>query len=158
MEVSLKYAVIERERRFLISTLPAGVVETRTIVDHYLPDTRLRLREVTNGDGSVVRKLTQKVRLSSGPEEVACTNVYLSDAEWALFRGLSARHLWKVRHIVERDGYRIAIDEFEDGTLLAEIDDGDEVPKAVPSWLDATAEVTRDERWIGSELAARTCC
>lgn len=62
MEVSLKYAVAERERRFLISALAAGVVETRTIVDHYLTGTRLRLREVTNGDGSVVRKLTQKTR------------------------------------------------------------------------------------------------
>ena len=44
----------------------------------------MRLREVTNGDGNVVRKLTQKIRLSSGPEEIAYTHLYLSDAEWAL--------------------------------------------------------------------------
>jgi hypothetical protein len=62
VEVSLKYAVAERERRFLISALPAGMVETRTIVDHYVTGTRLRLREVTKDDGSVVRRLTQKIR------------------------------------------------------------------------------------------------
>lgn len=153
MEVSLKYAVVERERRFLISALPDGVVETRTIVDHYLADTRLRLREVTLGDGSVARKLTQKIRLSSGPEEVACTNMYVNDAEWLLLRKLPARMLRKTRHIVERDGRRIAVDEFEDGSLLAEVDDGDASPTAVPNWLEVIADVSDDERWTGSELA-----
>lgn len=125
MEVSLKYAVIERERRYLVSVIPDGVIETRIIVDHYLDGTRLRLREVTTGDGRVVHKLTQKIRLSNGPHEIACTNVYVNDVEWALLRELPARSLRKTRHIIEQDGYRIAVDAFQDGSLLAEIDDGD---------------------------------
>ena len=153
MDVSLKYAVVERERRFLVSEVPAGVVEVRTIVDRYVTGTRLRLREVTDGDGNVVRKLTQKVRLSTGPAEVACTNLYLDDAEWSLVRELPARSLRKTRHVVERDGWRIVVDEFEDGTLLAEIDDAHEHPRPVPDWLLVIEDVSDDERWTGHGLA-----
>jgi hypothetical protein len=58
------------------------------------------------------------------------------------------------RHVVERDGYRIAVDELQDGSLLAEIDDGNASPTAVPTWLDVIADVTEDERWTGSERVA----
>jgi len=34
--VSLKYAVVERERRFLVDHIPDGVVSTRQIVDRYV--------------------------------------------------------------------------------------------------------------------------
>ena len=43
MVVSLKYAVVERERRFLVSKLPGAVQERRRIVDRYVTGTRLRL-------------------------------------------------------------------------------------------------------------------
>lgn len=154
MAGSLKYAVIERERRFLVSEIPDGVVESRAIVDHYVIGTRLRLREVTDGDGGVVRKLNQKIRISVGPADVACTSIYLDDLEWALLSGLPARTLRKTRHIVKRDGYRIAVDEFDDGTLLAEIDDWDDSPVPVPVWLAVIADVSKDEGWTGSKLAA----
>ncbi len=81
--VSLKYAVVERERRWLVRRIPEGVSSVRDIVDRYVTGTRLRLREVREADGTVVRKLGHKVRLSDGPAEVACTNLYLDDAEWA---------------------------------------------------------------------------
>ncbi len=74
MSVSLKYAVVERERRWLVRRIPEGVSSTKDIVDRYVTGTRLRLREVREADGTVVRKLGQKVRLSDGPAEVACTN------------------------------------------------------------------------------------
>jgi hypothetical protein len=32
-------------------------------------------------DGTVVRKLGHKVRLSAGPREVACTSMYLDDGD-----------------------------------------------------------------------------
>lgn len=153
VEVSLKYAVVERERRWLVSAVPAGVVETRAIVDHYVDGTRLRLREVTHGDGRVVRKLTQKIRLASGPGEVACTNLYVNGAEWAVLKGLPGRSLRKTRHVVEREGLRIVVDELEDGSLVAEIDDGDGAPRPVPTWLDVIADVSADERWTGVALA-----
>jgi CYTH domain-containing protein len=150
---SLKYAVVERERRFLLASLPDGVVGTKEISDRYLTGTRLRLREVRERDGTVVRKLGHKVRLSAGPAEVACTNFYLNDHEWAALEALPARVLRKKRHVVQRDGLTIAVDEHEDGTLVAEIDDRDQPSQFVPDWLDTLEDVSDDERWTGVSLA-----
>ena len=148
-----KYAVVERERRYLLASLPEGVTGTWEIVDRYVTGTRLRLREVRQDDGSVVRKLGHKVRLTEGPEEIACTNFYLDDEEWTVLAELPARTLRKKRHLVARDGWRLAIDEHEDGTLVAEIDDGEEPSDGVPEWLDVVSDVTRDEAWTGGRLA-----
>jgi CYTH domain-containing protein len=155
MAVSLKYAVIERERRFLIRSMPSGVRGVSEIRDRYIERTRLRLREVRGEDGRVVRKLGQKVRLGDGPAAIACTSMYLDDDEWLLLSGLPAWVLTKRRHRVERDGVRVVIDEFEDGTLLAEIDDGELPPKPAPAWLDVVDDVTADELWTGASLAER---
>ena len=154
MAVSLKYAVIERERRFLVRSIPSEVGRVTRIVDRYIEGSRLRLREVQGQDGQVVRKLGHKVRLGDGFSEIACTSIYLDDAEWRLLSLLPARVLHKRRHHVERDGVHVAIDQFEDGTLLAEIDDGDRSPAPVPSWLEVVADVTADESWTGGSLAA----
>lgn len=153
MHDPLKYAAVERERRFLVAHIPEGVVEVRQIVDHYLDGTRLRLREVTDADGAVTRKLGHKVRLTSGPTEIACTSVYLDDREWELLRALPSRTLRKTRHIIERDGIRLTVDELDGGTLLAEIDDGDATPHAIPRWLEVLREVTTEEHWTGANLA-----
>lgn len=123
------------------------------IVDRYVLGTRLRLREVRSDDGGVVRKLAHKVRLSEGPAEVACTNFYVDDAEWDVLMTLPARVLQKKRHVVERDGIRVAVDELEDGTLIAEIDDGDQPSRFIPAWLDVLADVSGDETWTGAMLA-----
>lgn len=149
----MKYAVVESERRFLVRSLPGPVERTSEIVDRYLEGTRLRLREVTEPDGSVVRKLGHKVRLTDGPQRVACTSVYLDDAEWALLSTLPARVLRKRRHHVRLDGVHVAVDELPDGTLLAEVDGGDEPVVAVPAGLDVVREVTLDEEWTGAALA-----
>ncbi len=153
MSVSLKYAVVERERRYLLASLPDGVTSRKQIVDRYVTGTRLRLREVRDDAGTVIRKLGHKVRLTEGPAAVACTNFYVDDEEWAVLVDLPARLLRKTRHMVHRDGLVIAIDEHEDGTLVAEIDDGDQPSHLVPVWLDVVADVSDDERWTGSQLA-----
>lgn len=153
MSISLKYAVVERERRFLLASLPDGIVSTKQIVDRYVTGTRMRLREVREEDGSVVRKLGHKVRLSEGPAEIACTNFYLDDQEWAVLSALPAQVLRKTRHMVHRHGSIVAVDEHEDGTLVAEIDDCEQPSEFVPEWLDVMEDVTRDERWIGARLA-----
>ena len=153
MSVSLKYAVVERERRYLLERLPAGVSTTVEIVDHYVTGTRLRLREVRAGDGSVIRKLGHKVRLNSGPEEVACTNLYLDAEEWKALISLPAKLLRKSRHMIVRDGLVIAVDEHEDGSLVAEMDDGEHPSTFVPDWLDVLRDVSDDEAWTGVRLA-----
>lgn len=153
MSHSLKYAVVERERRYILASLPDGVISTRDILDRYVMGTRLRLREVQEQNGSVTRKLTHKVRLTEGPAEVACTNFYLNDAERTVLAALPAQLLRKRRHLVRRDGLIVAVDELEDGTLIAEIDDHDQPSDCVPEWLDVVEDVTSDEAWTGSQLA-----
>lgn len=156
MSVSLKYAVVERERRYLLATLPEGVTSSREILDRYVTGTRLRLREVRENDGTVIRKLGHKVRLTEGPAEVACTNFYLNDAEWTALLALPARLLRKKRHLIHRDGVLVAIDEHEDGTLVAEIDDRESPSDFVPEWLDVVCDVSNDEDWTGVRLARST--
>lgn len=153
MSISLKYAVVERERRYLLTGLPEGTTSTLEILDRYLSGTRLRLREVRTSDGTVTRKLGHKVRLGDGPAEIACTSLYLNDEEWAVLAALPARVLRKRRHVVERDGLQVAVDELEDGSLIAEIDDGDTPSELVPDWLDIVRDVTADEAWTGARLA-----
>lgn len=41
----------------------------------------------------------------------------------------------------------------EDGTLIAEIDDGDQPSAFVPDWLDVIDDVSDDETWTGVQLA-----
>jgi CYTH domain-containing protein len=153
MLVPSKYAVVERERRFLVEAVPDGVVAVREITDRYVTGTRLRLREVREGE-AVVRKLGHKVRLGDGPAEVACTNLYLDDAEWAVLQALPGATLSKTRHLVERDGWRVAVDEHPDGTLVAEVDDGDGPSSAVPRWLRVVRDVSDDEAFTGAGLAS----
>jgi len=144
---------VERERRYVVARLPEGVTSTKDILDRYVTGTRLRLREVRESDGTVTRKLGHKVRLSEGPAEVASTNFYLNDDEWTLLTALPAQLLRKRRHIVRRDGLLVAIDEHEDGTLIAEIDDRDQPSDFVPEWLEVVDDVSSDEAWTGVGLA-----
>lgn len=91
--------------------------------------------------------------LTEGPAEVACTNFYLNDEEWAVLCALPAALLRKRRHLINRDGLAIAVDEHEDGSLVAEIDDGDAPSHFVPDWLDVVSDVSEDEAWTGVRLA-----
>ena len=153
VSISLKYAVVERERRYLLSKVPDGSTSTKEIVDRYVNGTRLRLREVREGDGTIVRKLGHKVRLTEGPREVACTNAYLDEEEWTVLSALPARTLRKTRHMIPWGQGLVAVDELEDGTVVAEIDDRDEPSDSLPDWLDVIRDVTDDEDWTGSALA-----
>jgi CYTH domain-containing protein len=148
-----RYARLETERRFLIRAVPDGVARVSQIVDRYVAGTRLRLREVVTESG-VTRKLGQKVRIGDGPQVVAHTSVYLDEAEWAVLAALPARTVSKRRHHVEREGLLLAVDEFPDGVLVAEIDGGDERPADPPPWLDVVCEVTADEAFTGAGRAA----
>ena len=147
----MKYAVVERERRWLLNGLPPvpdGATRL-TIVDRYLTGTRLRLRQTTDADGTVVRKLGHKVRLSDGPGEVAHTSLYLDDAEWELLVALPARTSTKTRTLVRTaEGY-VAVDEHEDGSVVAEIDGQGDLPDGWP----VVREVTDEEGYTGGALA-----
>jgi CYTH domain-containing protein len=159
----LKYAKVERERRWLLDGLPQFPDDARQvrIVDRYLHGTRLRLREVTDRDGTVVRKLGHKVRIGGDAREVACTSLYLDDAEWAALGALPGDVLAKLRVLVPHGEHTIALDVFEGayvGLFLAEIDAGDPPvagPEALPESYHVVREVTDDEAFTGAALARR---
>jgi CYTH domain-containing protein len=157
---SLKYAVVERERRFLPRRAPDLSAATRVmqIEDRYVDGTRLRLRTVREPGSDLVRKLGQKVRLAPGDATaIAHTTLYLDDAEHALLSALPAVSLSKTRHVLPYvDGLDVAVDVFHgplSGLTTAEIDlgAGGPVPEPVPTWWGD--EVTAVEAFTGHALA-----
>jgi len=156
---SRKYAVRERERRFLLAAAPPGLGAGVLVEDMYLPGTRLRLRRVTDADGNVVRKLGQKIR-EAGGESLLHTSLYLDESEWAAL-ARDGQALRKRRFLV--GDLPIAVDVFEEawaGLVTAEVDlgDGPDLPgleaRLVAAGLDVVREVTTEEAFTGGALAA----
>jgi hypothetical protein len=150
-----KYARIERERRFLLATVPVGTPVHRVLIeDRYLRDTRLRLRRMTDLDGAakrVIYKLTQKIPTTTGSTGLI-TTMYLSAAEYGSLAGLPAAPLRKVRSSFPPMG----VDAFEGslrGLILAEaeFEDATEEKRYRPP-VEAVTEVTDDVRFTGGRL------
>ena len=160
--ISLKYANVENERRFLIQNPVAMPINARRlcIQDRYLVGTRLRLRSVEESGLPIVFKLGQKIRFDGGsPSENAHTTIYLSAEEFDLLAQLPANELEKVRWINPIGNLSFAIDEFNGrlaGLVLAEVDlaTSGTMPSTFP--IELSAEVTNDERFTGGELAKTT--
>jgi len=157
---SRKYALPERERRFLLACLPDNpvIVRTARITDHYLLGTRLRVRhtvEAADGSTRVVYKFTQKVPAPDGSPGLI-TTVYLDQAEYDALTTLPARQLRKTRYSIPPFG----IDVFDPplhGLTMAEIEFPSEAAFhafAPPSF--AVAEVTNDIRFTGGRLVTTT--
>jgi CYTH domain-containing protein len=152
-----KYALVERERRFLLATAPetANLQAVRRITDRYLTGTRMRLRRVDGpGPARCEFKLTQKVPAERlGPVQGTITNIYLSEAEYDVFAVLPARVLTKTRLSIPPLG----VDVFDaplHGLVLAEAEfatDDDMYAFEPPS--DVVAEVTDDPRFTGGRLS-----
>jgi CYTH domain-containing protein len=151
-----RYAQVEREQRWLLRAVPAGVDRPVEIEDRYLgPATRLRLRTMTEGP-DVVYKLGQKVRPDeSRPSLVKLTNIYLSAAEHELLRSLPGHDLRKTRWRYPAAPRHVVVDEFQGrlaGLVLAETELGPDEPLAgLPGVL--TVDVTDDDRFSGGALA-----
>jgi CYTH domain-containing protein len=129
------------------------VVGVEAITDLYITGARLRLREARPLDGGpVMRRLTRKADLS--PDRRLITSIYLSEAEFALFRDLPGARLLKRRHTFA-DG--LTADRFEgalDGLVLAEREfETDAEMAAFPQPAFAVREVTADPRYTGGALA-----
>jgi CYTH domain-containing protein len=157
-----KYAVRERERRFLLRGVPEGLAAAIEISDTYLPGTRLRLRRTVEPDGTVTLKLGQKLR-EQGSRSILHTTFYVDEAEWRVLSTLKGQALRKDRYRLQRGELRVSVDVFGGplaGLVLAEVDLGerDDAPdlsaRLVEAGLDVVAEVTDDERYTGGELSA----
>ena len=126
---SFKYAQIEYERRFLLNQLLADVpLDQFTVIhDIYIPDTRLRLRQMLSPIGELVDlKLTQKYSDPDlPPTQRIITNFYLNEAEFEKLSQLNGRSLTKHRYTYHHSGYRWSLDVFQGpvhGLILAEIE------------------------------------
>jgi CYTH domain-containing protein len=157
----MKYAKIERERRFLLTVLPADLALNdgyQRIIDRYILGTRLRLRRMETATGETIDlKLTQKYDADGQPgERTIITNFYLNEAEYTLLLGLEARILTKRRYRYDWQGQRWSIDCFEgalQGLVLAEIEFASDAAMAVLEFPTfATTEVTHDARFTGGVL------
>jgi len=142
-----RYSQLEREQRWLLNELPRHRHDPVQILDHYLTDTRLRLRRMQS-DQEVLWKLGQKVRERSAfPEVVRLTNIYLSEQEY-LALVTNATVLSKTRWHWEFSGRSMAADDFH-GTSLASfslkwrLDPDDERLGTPPGSI---ADVTNDDR------------
>jgi hypothetical protein len=150
----LKYVSVERERRWLCAALPdEAVVSVEAITDLYVDGTRLRLREARPLDGGEpLRRLTKKGDVR--PDLRLITSIYLSEAEFALFRELPGRTLRKTRHQLAGG---LSFDVFEGalaGLVLTEKEfDSDEAMAAFTQPYYADREVTDDVRYGGGALA-----
>jgi CYTH domain-containing protein len=125
-----KYACLETERRYLLKTIPDDLAANANgwlITDHYLPNTRLRLRKMESLAGNdTIHKLTQKYRAENqNPYETTITNVYLNDAEYNFLQPLEAKIIRKRRYPYNVQNYKFSIDVFEgrhQGLILAEME------------------------------------
>lgn len=156
----MKYAAVERERRWLADGLPdiaREATEIYVLKDLYITDTQLRLRDASRPDGtSVWPRLARKADMDAFHRLI--TSIYLSPTELELFRKMPGKLLLKTRHVVNIGGQRMAIDEFGGvlhGLVLmeAEFDDDEAMTSFVaPDW--ASREVTDNPAFSGGQLAA----
>lgn len=160
-----KYARVERERRFLLNDLPAGLARTDPhlqITDNYITGTRLRIRKVRDpGTNKWTVKFTQKFAPNpADPSRTLITNIYLSALEAETLSMFDANEIRKNRYYFDFDGRRFSVDMFLGdllGLVLAETafeSDEDMQGFATPPF--ALADVTDSELFTGGKLAELT--
>ncbi len=156
---SSKYALVERERRFLVAELPETEPSARrSITDLYVDRTRLRLRlveEVVDGRVEVARKLTQKVPQRNGVvgHRGFITTMYLDEDEYRVFGELPGCWLSKQRLTIEQMGVDVFASPLE-GLMIGEAEFVDEATMKAfvpPPWCGS--EVTDHPGFDGANLA-----
>ncbi|CAN5231265.1 hypothetical protein BH09BAC6_BH09BAC6_22870 [soil metagenome] len=152
-----KYALIERERRFLLRVDVELIKELpfKTIADHYLQNSSLRLRRVTGQSGSIY-KLTQKGPANTlGKSEI--TTIYLNETEYEVFNKHESVWVEKTRYIKEFNDLIIGIDRYlnnADELWVAEVEfDNDGQMQQFEMPLHYIREVTADPDFNGFQLA-----
>ena len=162
---ALKYARVERERRFLLAGLPPGLKEADEhlqIFDNYITDTRLRLRRIREPyRREWTWKLTQK--FAPDPRDFSrtlITNIYLSQFEYEQLAVFEGNELRKNRYPYEHEGRAYSVDVFLGtlwGLILAEteFETDEEMATFTPPDF-AVLEVTNNELFTGGRLVHLT--
>ena len=160
-----KYALIERERRYLLEDLPEGLTRASPhvqITDNYITGTRLRLRKTREPQTNKwTVKFTQK--FAPNPFDLSraiITNTYLTATEAEVLSVFDANEIRKNRYPYEFGGRRFSIDMFLGdlfGLVLAEISFGtDEELDTFPAPPFAVEDVTNNELFTGGNLSVST--
>jgi len=153
-----KYAHTERERKFLLqhSANMVNGLPYKQIADHYIKNSSLRFRRVTDGE-SVIWKLTKKSQSIDGKAQI--TTIYLTEAEYGLLNIFDAILVEKIRYIKAYDNFVIGIDKYSKGNdelWLAEVEfNSDEEMSSFTLPFDYLAEVTDDINYNGFALAEK---
>jgi CYTH domain-containing protein len=164
-ERRMKYARVERERRYLLRELPPGlrVNDPHTqIFDNYITGTRLRLRKMRVPERREwTWKLTQKFAPDAADfSRTVIANIYLSQAEYEVLSVFEGNELRKNRYPFEREDRKFSVDVFLGalhGLVLAEIEfDTDEELRDFSAPDFAAREVTNDELFTGGRLVGLT--
>jgi CYTH domain-containing protein len=153
-----RYALTEREKRWLLRHVPDGVADPVDILDKYLSGSSLRLRRAQSGS-TVVYKLGQKVRHDpTNPSINQMTNMYLSRSEFELLGQVEGAALSKTRWHWRVGDSVFLVDQFGErlqGLVVAETElPADGVRPTTPPL--AVADVTEDDRFSGGRLASLT--
>ena len=160
-----KYARVERERRYLLQDLPAGLNRADhhlQITDNYLTGTRLRIRKVRDPRSNKwIVKFTQK--FAPNPDDLSrtiITNTYLNAVEAETLAIFEANEIRKNRYPFEFAGRKFSIDMFLGdlfGLVLAEVSfETDEELESFPKPPFAFAEVTNIDVFTGGRLCYLT--
>jgi CYTH domain-containing protein len=157
-----KYARVERERRYLLQDLPAGLSRADhhlQITDNYISGTRLRLRKVRDPQTNKwVVKFTQKFAPDTHDlSRTIITNTYLNPIEAETLGIFEANEIRKNRYHFEFEGRQFSVDMFLGdlfGLVMAEVsfDNDDELENFSPPPF-ALAEVTNNELFSGGRLS-----
>src|SRR5229473_5936460 len=160
-----KYARMERERRYLLRDLPEGLTRADhhlQITDHYITDTRLRIRKVRDPrTNKWTVKFTQK--FAPNPEDLSrtmITNIYFNAIEAETLGIFEANEIRKNRYPFEFGGRKFSVDMFLGdlfGLVLAEVSfETDEALDNFPPPPFAIADVTNHEMFSGAKLCELT--
>jgi CYTH domain-containing protein len=160
-----KYALIERERRYLLRDLPEGLSRADhhlQITDIYITGTRLRIRKVRDPKiNKWIVKFTQK--FAPNPNDFSrtiITNTYLSAIEAEMLSMFNANEIRKNRYKFEFEGRTFSVDMFLGdlfGLVLAETGfESDEEMDNFPLPSFALADVTNNELFTGGRLSGLT--
>ena len=161
-----KYALVERERRYLLRDLPEGITRADPhlqITDNYMTGSRLRLRKVREPRSNKwTAKLTQK--FAPNPDDLArtiITNTYLNALEAETLSSLfNSNEIRKNRYHFEFEGRKFSADMFLGdlfGLVLAEVGfETDQDLDKFPTPPFALADVTNEPMFTGARLSELT--
>ena len=160
-----KYALVERERRYLLPDLPEGLSRADhhlQITDNYITGTQLRIRKVRDPKTNKwVVKFTKKFAPNENDlSRTMITNLYLNATEAETLSIFEANEIRKNRYYFDFEARRYSIDMFIGdlfGLVLAETSfETDEELDNFEMPPFALADVTNNKTFAGGKLSELT--